>query len=279
MEYFIFNGKYHAEESLILSSNSRGLKFGDGLFETMKSCNGALQLCDEHFARLWKGLQVLDLKLPKQVTPDLLQLEITNLLKKNSHHKMARIRLTIFRGDGGLYDEQKQKSDYLIQTWGLPDDIGAWNSNGLVLGIYTEVKKSCDILSNLKHNNFLPYAMAAYHAKKEKWNDAVLLNTHSRLSDTTIANIFLIKDEVIYTPALTEGPIAGVMRKNIINVLTAVNRKPIEKPLSVDDLINADEVFLSNSIYHIRWVQGIGDKKYANTQTQKIYSLVYPTKR
>ena len=277
MEYLIFNGKLLKPESGIISANSRGLRFGDGLFETIKSINSQLAFVDEHFARLWKGLQVLQFTIPKQFTPDHLEQEIQTLLKKNGHSKLARVRLTVFRGDGGLFDTTDHKPNYLVQSWALPDETGSWNSNGLVLGIYTDVKKSCDILSNLKHNNFLPYAMAALHAKKEKWNDAVLLNTEGSLCDTSIANIFLIKDEVVYTPALTEGCIAGVMRRNLIEKLTAAGYKLVEGKVSVDELLDADEVFLTNSIYNLRWVQSIGDKQYTNMQTQKIYAAFVST--
>lgn len=277
MKYFIFNGKLHKEESGILLASNRGLRFGDGLFETMKSVNGELQFVDEHLARLWKGLQVLQFNIPKHFTPDSLEYEIQSLLKKNGHHNMARVRLTIFRGDGGLYDVIDPKPNYLVESWALPDETGNWNSNGLVIGIYTAAKKSCDILSNLKHNNFLPYVMGAFHAKNEKWNDALLLNTEGRLCDTTIANIFLIKDEVVYTPALSEGCIAGIMRKNIMQKLIAANYNMVEGKLSTDDLLNADEIFLTNSIYNLRWVQSIGDKKYNNTHTQKIYAAFFST--
>ena len=277
MEYFIYNGKTYKEESPILSVNSRGLKYGDGLFETIKSIKGELQFIDEHLARLWKGLQVLQFNIPKHFTPEYLQDEIFALIKKNRHEKMARIRLTVFRGDGGLYDEINHKPHYLVQSWPLLDDAGEWNSNGLVLGIYTDVKKSCDLLSNLKHNNFLPYSMAALHAKKQKWNDAVLQNTEGGVCDTTIANLFLIKDGVIYTPALAQGCIAGIIRKFLINRLTAANYKIIEGRLTGDDLDAADEVFLTNSIYNLRWVQSLGEKKYTNIQTQKIYTTVFST--
>ena len=277
MEYFIYNGKTYKEESAILSGNNRGLRYGDGLFETIKSIKGQLQFIDEHFARLWKGLQVLQFNIPKHFTPDYLQDEIWALLKKNGHDKLARIRLTVFRGDGGLYDEINHKPNYLLQSRALADGTGEWNSNGLVLGIYTDIKKSCDLLSNLKHNNFLPYSMAAMCAKSQKWNDAVLQNTEGGLCDTTIANIFLIKNEVIYTPALAQGCIAGITRKFLINRLNAANYNLIESRLSIEDLLTADEVFLTNSIYNLRWVQNFGDKKYANIETQKIYKAVFST--
>jgi len=277
MEYIIYNSKFLKADTAIIKAGNRGLGFGDGLFETIKSLNGQLQFLDEHLARLWKGMQLLQFNIPKHFTPDHLEEEMQALMNKNGHNKNARIRLTVFRGDGGLYDEIDHRPNYIFQSWELADEIGSWNSNGLVLGIYADVKKSCDLLSNLKHNNFLPYAMAALYAKKEKCNDAVLLNTDSRLCDTSIANIFLIKADVIYTPALQEGCIAGIMRRHIINNLLALNYKLVEGKLSVDDLLDADEVFLSNSMYNLRWVQSAGDKKYSNRITQKIYTAIFST--
>ncbi len=277
MEYFIYNGKTYKAQTAVLHADNRGLRYGDGLFETVKWINGQLQFIDEHFARLWNGLQVLQFNIPKHFTPDRLQEEILSLLEKNGHNKTTRIRITLFRGDGGLYDAVNHTPNYLIQTWELPDDVGIWNSNGLVAGMYTDVKKSCDKISNLKHNNFLPYALAALHAKEQKWNDAVLLNTNERLCDTTIANIFLIKNDIVYTPSLTEGCIAGIMRRNMLQQIAKNNMPAIEGKLTVDDLLNADEVFFTNSIYNMRWVQSIGDKKYTHAVAQKIYTTVFST--
>lgn len=277
MEHLIFNGKFYPGDAAIVSANNRGLRFGEGLFETMKAINGNVQFIDEHFARLWQGLQALGFDIPKHFTPDRLQEEITKLMKKNKQEQKARVRLTLFRADGGIFDEINQQPVYLIQSWALPAENGDWNSNGLELGIFPDLKKSRDILSNLKHNNFLPYTLAARYARKEKWNDALLLNDAGRLCDTCIANIFLVKNEILYTPALTEGCIAGIMRKHIIEQLGRSNQKPVETELSVDDLMAADEVFLSNSIYNIRWVRAVGNKKFTSDFTRQIYSSVFST--
>lgn len=276
MKHFNHNGKLYAEGTPVITASSRGLRYGDGLFETIKYDNGQLLLADEHFARLWNGMQVLQLQVPKHFTPEKLEEEIVTLAKKNGHDKKARIRITVYRGDGGLYDAANHFPNYIIEAGELPES-DTLNSNGLALGIYTDVKKGIDILSNLKHNNYLPYVMAALHAKENKWNDAIVLNTERRICDTTIANIFIIKDEVIYTPALTEGCVAGVMRNHLIRQLPALNFKVIEKQISIEELMDADEVFLSNSIYTIRWVQSIADKTYGNSLTQKIRSAITST--
>jgi branched-chain amino acid aminotransferase len=176
-----------------------------------------------------------------------------------------------------LYDAIDHKPNWLIQSWALPEDSGNWNSNGLELGIYTAIKKSRDLLSNLKHNNFLPYVMASLHAKKQQWNDAVVLNNEGRICETTITNIFLIKNGVVHTPSLAEGCVAGIMRKHILQQLDKLNMPFMEGEITMEDLLDADEVFLSNSIYRVRWVKSIGDKKYSNSQTQKIYAAIFPT--
>ena len=277
MEWFNYNGKLYKADAPVIGPDNRGLRFGDGIFETMKMKQGKLILADEHFARLWKGMEVLQFAVPRHFEPEKLQEEIATLAKKNLHENAARIRLTILRGNGGLYDAADHRPNYIIQTWALPEGNGEWNSNGLVLGIYTHVKKSCDILSNLKHNNYLPYVMAALEAKKEKWNDAIVLNTNERVCDTTIANIFFIKDDIVYTPALTEGGVAGIVRKFLIDALKANGFECIEKSITTEELLNADEVFLTNSIYNIRWVSSINDISFGNAITQKIYAALMST--
>ena len=277
MDYFNYNGKILAGGSPVIGADNRGLRYGDGLFETMKMKAGRIVYEDEHFARLWKGLQTLQFELPRHFSPELLQQQIHSLAKKNAHESFARIRLNVFRGDGGLYDIKSHAPNYLLQTWALSPSYEAWNSNGLVPGIYTAAQKNCDLLSNLKHNNYLPYVMAALQAKKEKWNDAVLLNNHERICDTTIANIFIIKDGIIFTPPLGEGCVAGVKRKMLIQELLQANWAVEEKALSIDDLLSADEVFLTNSLYQLRWVQSIGSSVYQHATTRKIFAGLVQT--
>ena len=277
MNYFNYNGKLLKEGTSIIGADSRALRYGDGLFETIKIKNGKIELADEHFARLWKGMQVLQFDVPKHFSPEKLEEQIIALAKKNTHQSGARVRLSIIRGDGGLFDAKNHTPYFIIQTWPLPEGNGEWNSNGLVAGIYSEVKKSCDILSNLKHNNYLPYVLAALQAKKEKWNDAILLNAAGNICDSTIANIFLVKEEIIYTPALSEGCVAGVMRQTLLQFLKSNNYQMEERAVTQVELFAADEVFFTNSMYNIRWVQSIADVDYANTFTQKIYAAFVPT--
>jgi branched-chain amino acid aminotransferase len=277
MLHISFNGKFHLQEAPLIGAANRAFRYGDGLFETMKMLDGKIIQQDGHFQRLFAGMKVLQFELPKHFTHENLLMAIEKLAKKNGHENAARIRLHIFRGNGGLYDVISHSPNYIIETWELPESNGQWNSNGLVAGIFEGVQKSCDMLCNIKHNNCLPYVLAALKAKQEKWNDAIVLNQFGRVADTSIANIFAIKNNTVFTPALGEGCVAGIMRKALIKYLQQNNFNFEELPVSIADVMEADEIFFTNSIYNMRWVQRMGNKIYGNSFTQKIYTAFCPT--
>lgn len=276
MSYLNFNGKILAAGTAIVSADNRGLRYGDGLFETIKFMNGTLILADEHFSRLWKGMQLLQFEIPKLVTPELLQQQIIQLIQKNKYNS-ARVRLSVFRNDGGLYDTQNQGPVYCIQVWPINEKSSSLNENGLQLCLYKDAIKPIDKFCNIKHNNFLPYFMGALFAKQQQCNDAILLNMHSRICDTTIANVFIVKNNVIHTPSLEEGCIAGTIRKFILQNLPAAGHEITESSITIDDMFQADEVFLTNSIHNIRWVAALGEKKFSNQLTQQIFTHLQKT--
>ncbi len=269
MNYINYNGKIFGENEPIVPAQNRGLRYGDGIFETMKLKNGKLILSDEHFARLWKGMQLLQFDIPKLFSPEKFEEEILQLATKNKL-TAARIRLTIIRSDGGIYDAKNNTPNYIIEALSLPEDNGPLNSNGLQLCIFNDAKKSIDAFSNLKTNNYLPYFMGAMFAKKQQCNDALILNSEGNICDSTIANVFYVKDETIYTPALTQGCVAGVMRKFLIDKIRTLDFAVHETAVTKNDILNADEVFLSNSIFNIRWVAGLENKRFTNTIIFKI---------
>lgn len=276
MDYFNFNGKIFEEHTAVIGPSNRGLRYGDGLFETIKYKNNELILADEHFARLWKGMQLLKFEIPKLFTAEKIHAQIFQLLKKNEQ-SAARIRLSVIRGDSGLYDAKNHTPLYIIQSWSIETDQSTLNENGLQLCIYDEAKKMADDFSHIKHNNYLPYFMGALFAKEKQCNDAIVLNNHNRICDSTIANIFILKEDIIYTPSLSEGCVAGVMRKSIIQSLPNAGYTVKETEITKDFLLEADEVFLSNSIFNIRWVAAIEGKKYSNNITRKIFDTLLKT--
>ena len=273
MNYVSLNGRILPGSEPVLLAGNRSYRYGDGLFETMKVLDGKIQLAKYHFERLLSGLSLLKFEIPKLFTPEKLQQEILTLCKKNECEPLARTRLSVSRGNGGLYDEDRSLQ-YLIECWPLNEPVNKLNENGLIIDVYTGAKKSCDSFSNLKSANFLPYTMAALYAKENKLNDCLVLNIHDRICDSTIANIFWIKDSIIFTTALTEGCVNGVMRRYLLELMKNKEVAIKETIGSINDIENADEVFLTNAINGIRWVKQFRDKTYSNTKTAAIFNQI-----
>jgi branched-chain amino acid aminotransferase len=271
-KYFNYNGRFFADDENVLSKDDRSYRYGDGLFETMKLINGNISLGDHHFERLFSGLDILKFHIPVLFTKHKIEVEIKELCKKNECERSARIRLSVSRGNGGLYDCDN-KFSYLIECW--PLEQKELNENGLIIDIFPDAKKSIDVFSNLKSANYLPYVMGAIWAKENKLNEALILNQHDRICDSTIANVFWAKDNKVFTPPLSEGCVAGIMRKKILELATLNPDYMLhETVLSQEILLQADEVFLTNAIAGIRWVKECGNKVYKNTISSKIFTAL-----
>ena len=270
MNVICLNGKMIPAGEPALMAANRGFRYGDALFETIKVINAKIILQQYHFDRLFAGLKLLQFEIPLLITRERLAHEVLDLCKKNECENLARVRLTVFRGDGGLYDENKNLQ-YLIECWPLIESINKLNENGLTIDVFPDARKSCDRFSNLKSANYLPYVMAALYTKENKLNDCLVLNVHGRICDATIANLFWIKDEIIFTPSLSEGCVSGVMRKYLVENLQEKRYKVQEQICAINDLQEANEIFLTNAINGIRWVKQLRSSTYYNQQTLKIY--------
>lgn len=259
-------------DTQIAGADNRGLRYGDGLFETIRVSGDQILLESFHFDRLFSGLNSLQFEIPEFFTREFIKEEILSLCKKNITGKNSRVRLAIFRGNGGLYDVSDHKPNVLIQAW--PLSTTSLNENGLVIGVYPEARKTCDIFANIKSANYLPYIMGALYAQKNKWNDSLILNSHGRICDATIANVFCLKNKRILTPALNEGCVAGVMRRNLVTSLPQAGFIVEEIALEISDLMNADEIFLTNAIHGIRWVKEFQEKTYSDVVAQRLFQIV-----
>jgi branched-chain amino acid aminotransferase len=269
-----YNGKLLNEDEPVVNAASRGLRYGDGCFETLKLLDHEIRLETLHFERLFGTLERLQFKVPAHLTPEFLKEQIHLVCKKNNLLKAARVRLNLFRKGGGLYGQLDHSPEFVVEVWDLPENYFHLNENGLIVDIYTEARKPCDRFSNLKSNNYLPYVMGALYAKQNKLNDCLILNSYDRICDASIANVFWVHDQIIYTPPLAEGGVAGVMRRHLLQILPGKGYSVKEKNLELSDLKEAEELFLTNAISGIRWVKQFQDKEYTNNLSTGMYSLL-----
>lgn len=261
--YFVHNGQLFREGKAVISPDNRSFRYGDGLFETLRVRNGAIVLKEFHFERLQKGMGLLRFDIPDFFTLGQMEADIMALCKKNRIEEEAIVRMVVFRSDGGLYDLDNMRPNYIIQSMMMPQTKPS--SEGLIVDVYADATKSCNIFSEVKSNNFLPYVMGVLYAKQQGLADALILNQYGRIAESTIANIFWVEGGVIYTPPLTEGCVAGVARRFLLSHLPQQGYKVKEHPLDIDRLLAADEAFLTNVIRGIRPILKFRNREFTVT--------------
>lgn len=270
-----YNGKFLAAGTPFLGAGSRAFRYGDGLFETMLVEDHRIRLDSYHFDRLIAGMGFLRFHTPPGFTREQLTREILELCNRNGNARLSRVRLVVFRTQGEIFDPTGSDPHYSIESWPLPERPPELDPKGLVIDVFPEGHKACGPLSNLKSNNYLLYLLAARHAGELGLDDCLVLNSRGTVADTAIANVFYFRAGRCYTPPLSDGGVAGVMRRHLLASMPEAGFSIEERPVTIDDLLAADEVFLTNAIRGIRWVTAFRDARYRNTLITALFQKLF----
>src|SRR6201996_9239552 len=263
MVFINFNGEIFPADAKLLALNNRAFKYGDGLFESMRLMKGQLKFPDLHADRLQRGMKALKIDGYSQMDAWFLKEKTADLARRNKA-KHGRLRLTVYRDAGGLYTPSQNKMGYCLELQPIDEPRYFLNEKGLIMDIYTEIPKPTNCLSNIKTCNSLPYVMAGIYKEQNKLDDVFLLNQHGNLCEAGSSNIFIWYQKHLYTPALSEGCVEGVMRQVIIDIAKKNNIPLTEAQISPDILYEAEEVFLTNATRGIQCVMGFGVRRYFN---------------
>jgi len=273
MDYIIYNGEIISNKAL-LKSNNRAFRYGDGLFESFRTFGNQIPFLSQHLHRLNKGMKLLSYNLCDCLNEDAVLSMVNQLCAQNEIEGSARIRLTVFRKDGGLYAPENNDFDYIIEATACKESEYTLATKGLIIGISKTVIKPVNPLSEIKSANALLMVIAAQEAQKKHWNDALLLNDKGNIAEATSSNLFIVKGKTIYTPPISDGAMDGIMRQQIAIIIKKSNYKLKVKSLTVSDLETADEIFLSNAIRGIIWVVGYDKKRFYNKAAKQINLLL-----
>jgi branched-subunit amino acid aminotransferase/4-amino-4-deoxychorismate lyase len=243
--------------------NNRAFRYGDSLFETIRLCNNKIMFLRDHINRLKLGMTVLRMNLPAELTTENVYDMIILLLKKNAHAPNARLRLTVFRNNGGFYAPETNDISFLIESEETEHPYEL-NGKGLWVDIFADIRKPINKLSNLKTGNALIYVMAGLSRNSMKLDDCLLVNENGTICESISGNLFVVKNGTLYTPPLSEGCIAGIMRKQVMNIAHEKKILTFESNISTYNLMNGDEAFLTNSVSGIRWIGQFKDKFFTN---------------
>ncbi|WP_075591088.1 aminotransferase class IV [Labilibacter marinus] len=275
-DFVSYNGKVYPVNQVPITFNNRAFKYGDAIFETIR-CSGHYPLHFQlHYKRLIKAMMNLKMDISSLPRQDELEQLIVKLLQKEKSFGASRVRLQVFRDGEGLYTPNKNTVNVLVESSKLVDNSYVLNEKGLLVGTYPEMKKQYSPISFFKNGNSLQYVLAASFKKENAWDDCLLLNDKGLIIEANSSNLFWIKDGLIFTPSVYSACVDGVMRKVLVSMIKERNiANVIEvQGASEDDLLAADEVFISNAIQGIQWVVGFKDKRYFCQLTKTIHQAL-----
>jgi branched-chain amino acid aminotransferase len=270
-----YNGKLLPWDGLHLTPENRGFFYGDGFFETIRLQNGKAVWAEDHLDRMNRSFSFLHLHPPFALDISTFNTMISGVAHANQLSEGGRVRITFFRESSGLYTPANDRCGYLIQCSALDHNRYELNRRGIHLTAYHQNHKTASPLASLKTLNALIYVLAGIHARHQQCDDAMILNQHENIIETTSSNLFIVKGNTIITPGLDEGCIPGILRKNLLKIIeNKTEYQLIRGNIKLKDVIEADEVFVTNVIHGIRWVIGVREKRYYHTVASHLTELL-----
>ncbi|MFZ9047083.1 MAG: aminotransferase class IV [Cyclobacteriaceae bacterium] len=274
MLYVNYNGEILENSGPVMRSGNRGYLYGDGLFESIRIINGKPINLKNHITRLLEGAKHLKMRVPSFYSLEFFEKHILELAQKSDIKYGGRCRLSLDRISGGTYSPESNEVEYFIEVYALENNFYTLNQKGLEIDLYMDLKKPINFLSGYKTKNGLIYVLASIAAKEKGVDDFLLHNENGGIIEATSSNIFVVSNGVLYTPGLEEGCLAGTMRMQVINLALEHGIKVYECNLMPQNLLVADEIFLTNAIKGVVWVSGYRTKRYVNTISKRFIDLL-----
>ena len=264
-----FNGELLFKENIKLTTDNRGFKYGDGIFETIKVVHEKVIFWEDHYFRLMASMRMLRMKIPMEFTLEFLEKEILKTVAVLEDGASFRVRLNVFRKDGGLYTPKTNAIDYLIEA----SESNYKTKETYEIDVFKDFYNYSGLLSTIKTNNRMLNTLASIYANENDLDNCILVNERKGVVEVANANIFIVKNNIVKTPALTEGCIKGVVRSKVIDILIKNKDFTIEETvISPFEIQKADEVFITNAIMGIQPVTKYKKKSFNTDLAGKLHA-------
>ncbi len=265
-----FNGVLTDKSDFITPSN-RALLYGDAVFETFKVVDNKILFLEDHYFRLMSSMRILRMKIPMNFTLEYLEEQIISLTLKLNIANNARVRMTVFRKDGGLYVPETNEVSFIITAKENLSREYLLKKENYEVELFKDFHVSKHLISSLKTTNKIIQVVASVFAKENGFDDCILINDEKNVVETISGNIFMFLDNQIITPPVSDGSLNGIMRKQVINELkSSTDFNVIENSISPFDLQKADELFLTNVITGIQPITKYRKKSYTTEVSEML---------
>ena len=248
-----------------------GFLYGAGLFETMRASNGVVFALDDHLDRLFASGEKLKINIrgDKKFVADAVY-ETLNV----NELKEARIRLT---ATSGAMNAEKSEPTLLITAVNFEPYPKSYYDKGIIVMLNSYRQNPADVLAGHKTTSYFSRISALGLAHQKRAAEALWFTIDGRLAEGCVSNVFIVKNSVIYTPSLKTGILPGIARETVLELADKDSIKAEEKELTIEDLLGADEVFITNVIMQVLPVIAVEAHNIGNAKpgpvTKKILAL------
>jgi len=247
MNKVFLNNQIVDADTAKVDAGDAGFLYGAGLFETLRCKDGAVFALEDHIDRLIYSAGVLGVRL----TGDKKYL-IDSIYKTLDANELADARIRLTATNGTVTDSKDQNSPTLLisaaQFQGYPEE---YYKKGVMAALSSNRQNPHDPTSGHKCTSYFSRLLALGDAHKKGAAEAIWFTVDNKIAEGCVSNIFIVKDSIVYTPTLKTPVLPGVTRKYICNIAPENAIELVEKDLFINDLLDADEVFLTNVIMQV----------------------------
>jgi len=255
------NGEFVAKSLATVSVFDHGLLYGDGVFEGIRAYNGNVFRLDDHVRRLYDSAKVIQLQMP--MTQHELTEAILETLRRNQLRD-AYIRVVVTRGTGDLGVDPAlcREPTVFIIAERSESALGPKEPRVVSLIVSSVRRDRVDATSHeVKSLNYLNSILAKIEARRAGADDAVLFDHRGYVSEASVSNIFIVRDNRVSTPSSAAGILHGITRARVIRLCSDLGFDIAERDITPFELFTADEVFLVGTKSEIMAVKSINGIK------------------
>ncbi|MFC3882091.1 aminodeoxychorismate lyase [Bacillus songklensis] len=266
--YIYLNGNIIKREEAVISPFDHGYMYGIGLFETFRTYNGHPFLLDDHLVRLNKGLE--DLNIQYRCEREGMISILKQLLKVNGlQEAYVRVNVSAGVGDVGLQVDPYNHPTVIVYVKPLPS-LKQKEKEGILLETR---RNSPEGSRRLKSHHYLNNILAKQEIGSNPSKEGIFLTKQGYIAEGIVSNVFFVKENIVYTPSLETGILDGVTRQLVLSLLEKLGVRAEEGLFTTEDLLESDEVFVTNSVQEITPITKIGSHLYPKGNHTLTYQL------
>ena len=265
-----FNGVIQ-DSDLQLTVCNRSFLYGDGVFETLKLVNNKILFFEDHYFRLMASMRIVRMEIPMSFTMEYLEEQILKLVEVLAIQDSARVRFTVFRNDGGFYLPTDNSISFVIQATKLKGIKYKITKTQFEVDLYKDFMVARQLLSTLKTANKITHVTASIFAKENQLDSSLLINETKNVIEAANGNLFMLMENSLITPPISEGCLNGIMRKQIMAIAKQLDSvEVVEAAISPFDLQKADELFITNVIIGIQPITKYRKKEFGTSLSEQL---------